>query len=153
MYSYEDRIRAVRLYFKLRRRMAATLRQLGYSTKNSLAAWCAEFEQNQDLRRSYELKKWRYDDEQKYRAVTHYLEHGRCLAYTVRPLGYAPSSPTSFVAITVATVTGAFTAHCVGRACASRRKGGTTTHGRTRPGGGAGVSPPMPATLAPLSET
>lgn len=38
MYSYEDRLRAVRLYLKLGRRMSATLRQLGYPTKNSLKA-------------------------------------------------------------------------------------------------------------------
>ncbi|MCV4698143.1 transposase, partial [Escherichia coli] len=49
MYSYEDRLRAVRLYLKLGRRMSATLRQLGYPTKNSLKAWLAEFERNQDL--------------------------------------------------------------------------------------------------------
>jgi transposase InsO family protein len=33
MYSYEDRIRAVKLYIKLGRRVAATIRQLGYPTK------------------------------------------------------------------------------------------------------------------------
>jgi len=85
MYSYEDRIRAVQLYYiKLGRRMAATLRQLGYPTKNSLSGWCAEFEQKQELRKGYECKKWLYDDEEKHRAVTHYLEHGHCLAYTIR---------------------------------------------------------------------
>jgi hypothetical protein len=31
MYSYEDRIRAVKLYIKLGKRTAATIRQLGYS--------------------------------------------------------------------------------------------------------------------------
>jgi putative transposase len=36
MYSYEDRIRAVRLYIKLGKRIGATLRQLGYPTKNAL---------------------------------------------------------------------------------------------------------------------
>lgn len=35
MYSYEDRIRAVRLYLKLGKRIRATIRQLGYPTKNS----------------------------------------------------------------------------------------------------------------------
>jgi transposase-like protein len=35
MYSYEDRIRAVRLYIKLGKRVAATIRQLGYPTKNA----------------------------------------------------------------------------------------------------------------------
>ncbi|MGF6917864.1 transposase-like protein [Paraburkholderia sp. 40] len=36
MYSCEDRIRAVRLYIKLGKRLAATIRRLGYPTKNSL---------------------------------------------------------------------------------------------------------------------
>ncbi len=38
MYSYEDRIRAVKLYIKLGKRLRATIRQLGYPTKNSLLA-------------------------------------------------------------------------------------------------------------------
>jgi len=33
MYSYEDRLRAVKLYIKLGKRMGATPRQLGYPTK------------------------------------------------------------------------------------------------------------------------
>lgn len=49
MYSYEDRIRAVRLYIKLGRRVAATIRQLGYPTKNSLKSWHREFERSLDL--------------------------------------------------------------------------------------------------------
>jgi len=36
MYSYEDRIRAVKLYNKLDKRIAATIIQLGYPTKNTL---------------------------------------------------------------------------------------------------------------------
>lgn len=36
MYSYEERIRAVRLYIKLGKRVAATIQQLGYPTKNAL---------------------------------------------------------------------------------------------------------------------
>lgn len=39
MYSYEDRIRAVELYIKLGKRVRATIRQLGYPTKNALKAW------------------------------------------------------------------------------------------------------------------
>jgi hypothetical protein len=34
MYSYEDRLRAVRLYIKLGMRVGLTIRQLGYPTKN-----------------------------------------------------------------------------------------------------------------------
>ena len=36
MYSYEDRIRAVKLYIKLGKRTGAAIRQLGYPTKNAL---------------------------------------------------------------------------------------------------------------------
>lgn len=36
MYSYADRIRAVALYIKLGLRVRATIRQLGYPTKNAL---------------------------------------------------------------------------------------------------------------------
>ncbi|HID8806139.1 TPA: IS3 family transposase, partial [Enterobacter hormaechei] len=86
MYSYEDRLRAVRLYLKLGRRMSATLRQLGYPTKNSLKAWLAEFERNQDLRRGYQRIKRQYTDEQKQRAVDHYIEQGYCLSHTIRSL-------------------------------------------------------------------
>lgn len=36
MYSYEGRIRAVKLYLKLGKRLTATVRQLGYPTTKSL---------------------------------------------------------------------------------------------------------------------
>ena len=36
MYSYEDRIRAVRLYIKLDMRTSATVLQLGYPSENAL---------------------------------------------------------------------------------------------------------------------
>ena len=39
MYSYEDRLRAVKLYIKLGKRAGLTIRQLGYPTKNSLKDW------------------------------------------------------------------------------------------------------------------
>ncbi len=87
MYSYENRLRAVRLYLKPGRRINATLRQLGYPNKNSLKAWCAEFEQNRDLRRGYQREN-RYTDEQKHRAVDHYAEQGHSLIHTIRCLGY-----------------------------------------------------------------
>jgi transposase-like protein len=53
MYSYEDRIRAVKLLLKLGKRLRATVRQLGYPTKNSLIAWYLEFEHAHDLAEFY----------------------------------------------------------------------------------------------------
>ena len=88
MYSYEDRIRAVKLYIKLGKRTGATLRQLGYPTKNALKSWHREYEQGRDLPVSYARSKPKYSDKEKNAAVQHYLDHGRCLAGTLKALGY-----------------------------------------------------------------
>lgn len=43
-------IRAVELYMKLGKRVKATIRQLGYPTKNALRNWYREYEEHRDLR-------------------------------------------------------------------------------------------------------
>ncbi len=53
MFSYEERLRAVRLYIKLGKRVRATIRQLGYPTKNALKSWHREYEQHLDLHAGY----------------------------------------------------------------------------------------------------
>jgi transposase InsO family protein/transposase-like protein len=87
MYSYEDRLRAVRLYIKLGKRIAATIRQLGYPTKNALKGWHRDYEQRLDLPTGY-IRLPKYTQAQKERAAEHYLEHGRCLSATIKALGY-----------------------------------------------------------------
>ena len=87
MYSYEDRVRAVRLYIKLGKRVAATIRQLGYPTKNALKSWHQEHEQRLDLHTGY-ARAPKYSQAQKELAVEHYLEHGRCVSATIKALGY-----------------------------------------------------------------
>ena len=82
------RIRAVRLYIKLGRRTAATIRQLGYPTKNALKSWHREYERYADLPAGYVRSKSKYTDEQKKVAVEHYLRHDRCIAATLKALGY-----------------------------------------------------------------
>ncbi|MBK1824651.1 hypothetical protein JIN76_31430 [Burkholderia sp. 500H] len=49
MYSYEERIRAVKLYLKLGKRLTATVRQLGYPTTKSLERWYQMYERCLDL--------------------------------------------------------------------------------------------------------
>ena len=88
MYSYEERIRAVDLYIKLGNRVAATIRQLGYPTKNALKSWHQEYKQHQDLPVGYVRSRLRYSPEQQKMAVEHYLSHGHCLAWTIKELGY-----------------------------------------------------------------
>jgi len=88
MYSYEDRIRAVKLYIRLGKRLGATIRQLGYPTKNSLIGWYREYEQHRDLQVGYARSMFKYSDEQRQIAVQHYLDHDRCIASTMKALGY-----------------------------------------------------------------
>ena len=87
MYSAEDRLRAVRLYIKLDERIGLTIRQLGYPTKNALKSWHLEYEQRLDLPAGCGRRP-RYSQAQKVRAVEHYLGHGRCVAATIKALGY-----------------------------------------------------------------
>ena len=87
MYSYEDRLRAVRLYIKLGKRVGLTIRQLGYPTENALKGWYREYEARHGLAAGY-VRQPRYSQAQKDRAVEHYLGHGRCIAATIKSLGY-----------------------------------------------------------------
>jgi putative transposase len=93
MYTYEDRIKAVRLYLKLGRRLGATIRKLGYPTKNTLIGWYREYLANQDLKAEYDRSWRKFSVEHKHAAVQHYLDHGRCMSFTLRGLGY-PSRET-----------------------------------------------------------
>lgn len=75
MYSYEDRIRAVKLYIKLGKRTGPTIRQLGYPTKNALKSWHREYEHSHDLQVGYVRSRQKYSTEQKQAA--HPLDCGR----------------------------------------------------------------------------
>lgn len=88
MYSYEDRIRAVELYIKLGKRVRPTIRQLGYPTKNSLKGWFREYEQHLDLPAGYAGREPKFSRAQNAAAIEYYLTHDRCVAATMRALGY-----------------------------------------------------------------
>ncbi len=88
MYSYEKRLRAVKLYLTLGKRCKATIHQLGYPTKNALKAWHDEFERRGDLQAGYARSKPKYSVEQRNVAVEHWANHGRCFAFTLKALGY-----------------------------------------------------------------
>ena len=87
MYSYEDRIRAVELYIKLGKRVKATIRQLGYPTKNALKGWYREHERLGDSAKGYRRAP-KYSVALQQAAVDHYLHHGRCIEFTRKALGY-----------------------------------------------------------------
>ena len=88
MHSYEDRMRAVALYIKLGKRVQATIRELGYPTKNTLRCWYREYERGQDLPIGSALRPPKFSEAQKQAALVHYASHGRCISWTMRALGY-----------------------------------------------------------------
>ena len=87
MYSYEDKIRAVELYIRLGKRVKATIRQLGYPTKNALKGWYREQERRGDLAKGYHRAP-RYSTVQQQAALDHFLHHGCCIDFTRKALGY-----------------------------------------------------------------
>lgn len=88
MCSYEERIRAVKLYIRLGKRTGPSIRQLGYPIKNSLKGWYREYERNRDLQVGYARSREKCTAELLQIAVQHYLDHDRCIASTLRALGY-----------------------------------------------------------------
>ena len=87
MYTYELRIRAVKLYIKYGRSPATTARELGYPSKKNLRRWYAIYIRTGGLPERG-APKTKYSEPQKQAAVQHYLTHGRCLARTRRTLDY-----------------------------------------------------------------
>jgi putative transposase len=88
MYSYEDRIRAVELCIKLGKRVKPTIRQLDYPTRNSLKGWYREYQQCLDLPVGYAGREPKFSQAQKVAAIEHDLTRDRCIAATMRALGY-----------------------------------------------------------------
>ena len=88
MYSYEDRIKAVKLYIQYDKSYASVFRELGYPPAiHTLKYWYKEYKQNGDLHKTF-IKASIYTDEQRKAAIQYYVEHGRSKAQTVRALGY-----------------------------------------------------------------
>ncbi|NLM26831.1 MAG: IS3 family transposase [Clostridiaceae bacterium] len=87
MYSYEDRMKAVKLYIKYDFSAADTIRELGYPNRKMLVRWYKEYKETGDLHKQY-IKRPKYTPEQIKAAVDYYLEHGRNITRTVRALGY-----------------------------------------------------------------
>jgi putative transposase len=87
LYSYEERMRAVKLYIQYDLSAAATIRELGYPSRKNLAIWYQEYKENGDLHRSFPSN-LKFTSEQKQTAVDYYFDHGGSVSRTVRALGY-----------------------------------------------------------------
>ena len=88
MYSYEDRLKAVKLYIQYDKSYASVFRELGYPpSSHSIKLWYKEYQKNGDLHKSYS-KTNKYSNEQRQAAIRYYVEHGRSKTRTVKALGY-----------------------------------------------------------------
>lgn len=88
MYSYEERMRAVKLFIQYDHSFASIKRELGYpNSRVTLNAWFAEYQKNNTLHQNF-IKTEKYSAEQRQHAINHYYEHGRCISRTIRSLGY-----------------------------------------------------------------
>lgn len=65
MYSYEDRLRAVKLYIQYDKNYASVYREPGYPpSSHSIKIWYKEYVQNGNLNKSYN-KTTKYSEEQR----------------------------------------------------------------------------------------
>jgi putative transposase len=87
VYSYEERVKAVRLYTEFDQRASAAIRALGYPTRRTLREWHKELLEAGDLHEAY-AKKSRYSEQHKQEAVDYYLSHGQNISGTRKALGY-----------------------------------------------------------------
>ncbi len=91
MYSYEERMEAVKLYIDCGFSFATVRRKLGYPGQySSLRAWYEEYAQTSELRESMKRSD-KYTKEEKRRAIRYYNRCGN-ISETIRRLHY-PSRP------------------------------------------------------------
>jgi putative transposase len=90
MYTREKKLAAVLLYIKYDCSPAAVLHELGYPDRKTLLKWYREYLLAPETSFTNGPNGWplKYAAEQRQAAVKHYLEHGRCLARTIRAIGY-----------------------------------------------------------------
>ena len=88
MYSYEERMRAVKLYIQYDFHVRTVMRELGYpKERHVIPMWYKEFRQNGDLKHERKRRS-KFTEEQKQAALNYYFEHGQCFATTVKALGF-----------------------------------------------------------------
>ncbi len=91
MYTYEQRMAAVKLYLQYGRRGAPVIRELGYPDRHMLVKWVKEFESSGDLHRDLKREP-KFSEAEKRKALQYYQEHGQSIVVTIKALGYPSES-------------------------------------------------------------
>lgn len=87
MYSREEKLKVVEPFIKYGKSPASVIRELGHPCRATLYAWYEEYLANGCRIPSTSAHR-RYTENQKRAAVDRFFGHGRCLARTMRALGY-----------------------------------------------------------------
>ena len=91
MYTYEQRMAAVKLYLQYGRRGSPVIRELGYPNRHMLVKWVKEYESTGDLHRVLKREP-KFSESEKRKALRYYQEHGRSIVVTIKSLGYPSES-------------------------------------------------------------
>jgi len=86
MFSYQERIKAVQLLLQYDMSYATVIREFGYPARRTLVNWYEEYIKNGGLHSDF-IKKPKFSEEERQKAVNYYLEHGKCVSRTVKVLG------------------------------------------------------------------
>jgi transposase InsO family protein/transposase-like protein len=92
MYTYEDRMKAVRLFIDYDHQMSRVIQELGYPSRRALRDWYREFLESGDLHTWYP-KRSHYSVRDRRAAVEYFWAHGENISRTVASLGH-PSRET-----------------------------------------------------------
>ena len=87
MYTYEERMRAVKAYIASGYQANKTIQELGYPSHEALRGWYREYQKNGDLHRDF-IRAPLHTREQKAKAVAHYYAHGCKCTKASKALGY-----------------------------------------------------------------
>lgn len=87
MYTYDQRMKAVRTYIESHFNENCVIETLGYPSPNALRAWYKEYLTTGTLHKKSLLKP-RYTQEQKENAVAYYANHPGSITQACRELGY-----------------------------------------------------------------
>ena len=78
MYTYEQRMTAVKLYIKYFHKAAAVIRELGYPNRYVLVQWLKQYEATGDLHQCRKLRKnSTYSEEKKKERLQYHQDDGR----------------------------------------------------------------------------
>ena len=75
IYTYEERMRAVKAYIGSGYQANKTIQELGYPSHEALRNWYREYQKNGDLHRDF-IRVPLHTEAQKAKAVAHYYAHG-----------------------------------------------------------------------------